>query len=95
MQCPQCATLCTDADTVCPDCRCSLGKGLTQRKVANLTALLFGVLMVVFVNYISVTRPGGRDDMAAIAITNGLFIGGSIAIGRAVGWLLGAFICRQ
>jgi hypothetical protein len=95
MQCPQCSALCTDVDRYCPGCQRSLGKGLTQRKVANFTALVFGLLMVVFVNYMSVSRPGGRDDVAAIAITNGLFIGGAVVIGRIVGWLLGAFICRQ
>jgi hypothetical protein len=96
MQCPHCLALCSNSDSVCPGCRRSLGKGLTQSKVANWTALLFGVLMIAFVAYMSMTKPATRQsEVTAMAITNALFIAGGVVIGRIVGWVVGALICRE
>jgi hypothetical protein len=95
MQCPHCSALCANADVICPACRHSLGKGLTQAKLANLTAAVFGVLMIAFLVYVNASRPAVRsDERLAMQITNALFVGASVVVGRIVGWLLGAFICR-
>ena len=94
MQCPHCSALCAKADVNCPACGHNLGRGLTQKKLANLTAVVFALLMVAFVLYTNLTHPPRRDEMTATNITNALFIGGSLVVGRIVGWLLGAFVCR-
>jgi uncharacterized paraquat-inducible protein A len=96
MQCPHCSALCANSDAVCPRCGRSLGKGLTQSKVANWTAFVFGVLMLVFVAYMSMKKPATRQtEVIAMAITNALFISAAAVVGRIVGWLLGAFVCRE
>ena len=95
MQCPHCSGLCASVDTICPTCRHSLGKGLTQAKLANLTAVIFAVLMIAFIVHTNMSRPPRRDEMTAVNITNALFIGGSLVVGRVIGWLLGALVCRS
>ena len=96
MQCPHCSALCANNDAICPGCGRSLGKGLTQSKVANWTALVFGGLMIVFVAFMSMKKPATRQsEVIAMVVTNMLFIGAAVVVGRIVGWLLGAFVCRE
>lgn len=96
MQCSHCSALCADSDAICPRCGRSLGKGLTQSKVANWTALVFTALMLMFVAYMSIKKPASRQtEVIAMVVTNALFIGAAAVVGRIVGWLLGAFVCRE
>jgi hypothetical protein len=91
MRCRHCSTLSSDTDRDCPGCGRSLGRGLTPAKVGNFTAILFGLLMVTFI-VVYTPRPNSLD--MATSLTNGLFIGVSVAVGRALGWVVGLCISR-
>lgn len=102
MQCPKCSSLCMDTDRSCPRCGSALG-GLTPARVANWTALVFALLMIVFLVTVAIPRTQGPQshsfrsilvDNIATNVANYVFIGGALIAGWVIGWVVGALFCR-
>jgi hypothetical protein len=91
-------------DVCCSACGYFLGRRLTPKRVANLTSVIFAILMVVFLVTVAIPQTQGpqSNDFGSIVAhnvaTNGanyVFILGAIIVGQAIGWVVGVVVCRS
>ena len=102
VQCPRCSNLCLKTDASCSACGHVLSR-LTPKRIANCTAILFAILMVVFLVTVAIPRTQGPqpNDFRSILVynvamngANYIFIMGALIVGRVIGWVIGAVVCR-
>ena len=94
-----------DTDRSCPRCGQVLASGgLTPTRIANWTALAFGVLMALFVVFIAMPQTQGappNDPKSGVAnnvatyVANAIFIFGAVIVGWVIGRVVGAVVCRN